>query len=162
MTVRCKLRQLSVISVLVILSSKKRKKRKEKKPLSTATSCNDWAASVPRKAKPASKATSKVISSIKATSRGSSLFLPLTEAATRSSASSVLTKSITVFHKTPNNIKLEADNDVFAFIGGGLSDEDETNGIEQDAAVASPPKGKKCVTSAISNFFQFCISSNLN
>jgi hypothetical protein len=111
---------------------------------------NNWAASIPRNAKPASKATT---TTTKATS-GGSLLPPLTEATTRS-ASSVLTKNISISHKAPVNVKLEADDDAFNSIGGGLSDEDETNGIERDAAVASPLKGKKCVTSAVSNFFHF-------
>jgi hypothetical protein len=111
---------------------------------------NNWAASIPRNAKPASKAAT---TSTKATS-GGSLLSPLTEATT-SSASSVLTKNISISHKSPVNVKLEADDDAFNSIGGGLSDEDETNGIERDAVVASSLKGKKCATSAVSNFFHF-------
>ena len=114
---------------------------------------NNWAASIPRNAKPASKVTSKITTSTKATSRGGSLLPPLTKATSRSSASSVLTKNITISHKASVNVKLEANDGAFNFIGGGLPDEDETNGIERDAAIASPPKGKKRVTSAVSNFF---------
>ena len=34
---------------------------------------------------------------------------------------------------------------------GGLSDHDETKGPEREAAIKSPPKGKKRVTSSVSN-----------
>ena len=35
---------------------------------------------------------------------------------------------------------------------GGLSDNDETRGDEWEAAINSPPKGKKQVTSEVSHF----------
>jgi hypothetical protein len=98
-----------------------------------------------------SKATSK-------TGTKTSILPPLTEATTRSSANSVLTKNITISQKAPVKVKLETNNVSMNIVDEGLSDEDETNGVERDAAVASPPKGKKCVTSAVSQIFKFSMS----
>ena len=115
-----------------------------------------WAASIPRNAQPSSKATSKT--GTKTSSRGDSILPPLTEATTRSSANSVLTKNITISQKAPVKVKLETNDVSINIVDEGLSDEDETNGVERDAAVASPPKGKKRVTSAVSQIFKFSMS----
>jgi hypothetical protein len=120
-----------------------------------------WAASIPRNAQPSSKATSKTGTSktgTKTSSRGDSILPPLTEATTRSSANSVLTKNITISQKAPVKVKLETNDVSINIVDEGLSDEDETNGVERDAAVASPPKGKKRVTSAVSQIFKFSMS----
>jgi hypothetical protein len=92
---------------------------------------NDWAASIPSNAKPTSKRT------------GSSV-PPLTNASTRSSGNSVLSKRVMITTKVEPRIQTT---------DGGLPDEDETIGVEHEAAVASPPKGKKRATSAVSNIF---------
>jgi hypothetical protein len=76
---------------------------------------------------------------------GTSSIPPLTNASTRSSASSVLSKNVKITTKVePANIGIQ-------IIDGALSDEDETMGFEREAAVKSPPKGKKRATSAVSN-----------
>ncbi|KIM72140.1 hypothetical protein PILCRDRAFT_93585, partial [Piloderma croceum F 1598] len=106
---------------------------------------NGWAASIPHNTKPVSKAFSKPGTTKTGTSRGNSILPPLTNATTRSSASSVLTKNVTISQLAPV-VKLEPGG--VSIFDGALSDEDEANGIERDAAVASPPKGKKCVTSS--------------
>jgi hypothetical protein len=98
---------------------------------------NDWAASIPSNAKPTNK---RSISTM-----GTSSVPPLTNASTRSTASSVLSKNVKITSKVePANIGIQ-------IIDGALSDEDETMGFEREAAVMSPPKGKKRATSAVSN-----------
>jgi hypothetical protein len=122
---------------------------------------------IPRNGKPSSKATSKTGTGKTGTSktgtkssRGDSILPPLTKATTRSSTNLVLTKNVTISQPAPVKVKLEANNARINIIDGVLSDEDETNGIERDAAVASPPKGKKCATSLVSNIFDviFCLT----
>ena len=112
---------------------------------------NDWAASILSNAKPTNKRTASTMT------RGStSSVLPLTNASTQSSASSVLSKSVKITTKVePANIGIQ-------IIDGALSDEDETMGFEREAAVMSPPKGKKCATSAVSNMRQHVIIERSN
>jgi hypothetical protein len=101
---------------------------------------NDWAASIPSNAKPTNKRSTSTM-----TRGGTSSVPPLTNASTRSSASSVLSKNVKITTKVePANIGIQ-------IIDGALSDEDETMGFEREAAVMSPPKGKKRATSAVSN-----------
>jgi hypothetical protein len=123
---------------------------------------NSWAAAIPRNGKPSSNATSKTGTGKTGTksSRGDSILPPLTEATTHSSTNSVLMKNVTISQPAPVKVKLEANNARISIVDGVLSDEDETNGIEQDAAAASPPKGKKCATSSVSNIFDiiFCLT----
>jgi hypothetical protein len=54
----------------------------------------------------------------------------------------VLTKNIVITKAAPPA-------EMITIIDGALSDEDETTGFEREAAVTSPPKGKKRVTSAV-------------
>jgi len=112
---------------------------------------NDWAASIPSNAKPTNKRTASTMT------RGSTSSVPpLTNASTRSSASSVLSKSVKITTKVePANIGIQ-------IIDGALSDEDETMGFEREAAVMSPPKGKKRATSAVSNMRQHVIIERSN
>ena len=101
---------------------------------------NDWAASIPSNAKPTNKR-----------STGTSSVPPLTNASTRSTASSVLSKNVKITTKVePADIGIQ-------IIDGTLSDEDETMGFEREAAVMSPPKGKKRATSAVSNMLSLSI-----
>ena len=113
---------------------------------------NSWAAAIPRNGKPASKATGTGKTSTKS-SRGDSILPQLTETTTCSSTNSVLTKNVMISQPAPVKVKLEANDARINIIDGALSDEDETNGVERDAAVTSPPKGKKRVTSSVSNIF---------
>jgi hypothetical protein len=53
-----------------------------------------------------------------------------------------------ISHAKP--VKAEANDSPIVIIDGGLSDEDETIGIEREAAVASPPKGKVRAISSVS------------
>ena len=111
---------------------------------------NGWAASIPRNSEPVSKAFSKPGTNKTGTSRGD-ILPPLTNATTRSSASSVLTKNVTISQRTVPGVNLEPGG--VSIFDGALSDKDEANGIERDAAIASPPKGKKRVTSSVSHIF---------
>jgi hypothetical protein len=111
---------------------------------------NGWAASIPRNAKPAS---SKIGASKTGASHSNPILPPLTDASTRSSANLVLTKNVTISQQAPFKVKLEDGGVSVNIIDGGLSNQDETNGIERDAAFASPPKGKTRVTSSVSHFF---------
>lgn len=111
---------------------------------------NDWAESVARNSK-----SKSLKSSNKTSSRSASILPLLTNASSRSSVNSVLTKGITISQAAPVPIKVETNDDSILIIDGGISDEDETHGFERDAAVSSPPKGKKRVTSAVSNIHLF-------
>jgi hypothetical protein len=123
-----------------------------------STGINDWAASIPENSKPGSKANTSQPSIFKnrsASRRNGSVLPPLTNGSTRSSSNSVLTNNVLISHAEPIiRIKEEPKKNYhLGVIDGGLSDEDETQGLEREAAVASPPKGKKRVTSSVSVCF---------
>jgi hypothetical protein len=113
-----------------------------------STGINDWAASIPENSKPGSKANTSQPSIFKnrsASHRNGSVLPPLTNGSTQSSSNSVLTNNILISHTEPViRIKEEPKKNYhLGVIDGGLSDEDETQGLEREAAVTSPPKGKK-------------------
>src|SRR6266699_1279594 len=96
---------------------------------------NDWAASELSNAKPAStkRHTSTHLSA------DSDAGVPLTSASTRSSNNLVLSKQVMItMNIQPAGIQI---------IDGGLSDKDESMGVECEAAVISPVKGKRRATS---------------
>ncbi|KAG1860199.1 hypothetical protein DFJ58DRAFT_840080 [Suillus subalutaceus] len=108
---------------------------------------NDWAASIPKNAKPSTKATTSQPSIFK-NSTSSHRLPPLANASTRSSTNSVLTENVLISHTVPITQEPKEQDTLQLLDGlGRLSDEDETQGLEQEAAVASPPKGKKRVSS---------------
>jgi len=118
---------------------------------------NDWAASIPDNARPTSRATASQPSILKnskcSRTSGSSAPPPLTNGSTRSSAKSVLTDNVLILHEAAVPVKPEVKKqDALQVIdrGLGLSDDDDTQALEREAAVCSPPKGKKCVTSSVS------------
>ena len=79
----------------------------------------------------------------------------LTGGASRPSASSILTDKIKVISHQPSDqvkVKLEAQADVISLSDGGLSDNDELGGTEREAAINSPPKGKKRITSEVKSW----------
>jgi hypothetical protein len=104
-----------------------------------SASINDWAASIPSNAKPTNKHSTRTM-----TRSGTSSVPPLTNASTCLSAS-ILSKNVKI------TTKVEPANIGIPIIDGTPSDEDETMGFEREAAVMSPPKGKKRATSAVSN-----------
>ena len=117
-----------------------------------------WAASIPSGAKPASQAPSRVTTST--STRPKSIVPALTSGSSRLSARSVLTDEITIVHHPSRgggaqsaaeqpNITVDSD--------GGLSDANEIKGEEREAAVRSPPKGKKRVNNEVSFFCWYII-----
>jgi len=93
-----------------------------------------WAAGVPTRL-PLSKNSNKPASIRSIPS--------LTIGSTRSTSTLVLTNRVAITSAEPQVIDISDDE-------FGFPDEDETKGPERDAAVASPPKGKKRVTSSVS------------
>ncbi|KAH9014123.1 hypothetical protein EDB84DRAFT_1443962 [Lactarius hengduanensis] len=116
----------------------------ERKVQSSAVNCEDR---VPRDAKPTSRGPSRVPAITSSRSKSSVVF-PLTSNSTRLSVPSVLTGNINIVsHGSLGSTKVKAKPlDVTLLSEGGLSDADETNGREREAAVKSPPKGKRRVT----------------
>jgi hypothetical protein len=120
------------------------KKRKHSSVIS------EWASAIPGNAKPASQAPSQVTATT--SSRPKSIVPSLTNGSSRSSAPSVLTNNVRIVsHGAPNSAKVKAEPtpDITIFSDGGLSDADEIKGEEREAAIKSPPKGKKRVTSEV-------------
>jgi hypothetical protein len=97
----------------------------------------DWAAKVPRNAKPGS-------SHSKATPS-------LTCGSTRGSHAPLSTQSAL------NSVKISNRDDGIKVTEGGLSDSDKTKGVERDAAIKSPLKGKQRIRSSISYHILFVI-----
>jgi hypothetical protein len=110
-----------------------------------ASAIKEWALAVPTTAKPTSKAPSSVAkSNIPSLKSGTS----------RSSAPSVLTDNVKIISRQPSDsvkVKAELAPTLSLSIDGGLSDNDEMRGEEREAAINSPPKGKKRVTSEVSS-----------
>lgn len=111
----------------------------EKKPF--LAGINDWAASDLSNAKPTTiKRSPSTHLSANSNAGGT-----LTSASTRSSNNSVLSRQVTI------TTKVQPTNNGIQIIDGGLSDEDESMGVEREAAVASSVKGKVRATSAVRN-----------
>ena len=117
-----------------------------------------------RKHTDAIKEWSSVISNGKPTSRAtysvtsSSTTPSLTGGASRSSAPSVLTDNVKVIsHRTSETAKVKPDlvSPIILHDNGGLSDNDEMKGEEREVAIASPPKGKKRLTSEVRKIHLF-------
>jgi len=106
---------------------------------------NNWAATIPKNSKPASKIASAAgRQSIASIYSGP----PLTEATTRSSGTSALSKNIKVSRDIP--VKIESHDTFIQVAEGGLEDDDETADLEREAAIKSPLKGKKRVSISVS------------
>jgi hypothetical protein len=106
-----------------------------------ASAIKDWALAVPATAKPTLKAPSSLAKSD---------VPPLTSGTSRSSAPSVLTDNVKIISHHSVKVKAELSPTLSLHIDGGLSDNDERRGEEREAAINSPPKGKKRVTSEVS------------
>jgi hypothetical protein len=106
-----------------------------------ASSIKKWALDVPATVKPTSKAPSNAD-------------IPqLTNGTSCSSAPSVLTDHVKIIsHRAldPVKVKAEPSPTFSSYNEGGLSDNEEMRGEEREAAINSPPKGKKRVTSEVS------------
>jgi hypothetical protein len=119
---------------------------------------NDWASAIPSNAKPTSRATSQVSRAPSQMARNSRSILPppsLTSGTSGSTAPSVLTNNVRIIsHMAPASAKVKPEPiDIGVDSDAGLSDNDEINGNEREAAVNSPPKGKKRITSDVYFFF---------
>jgi hypothetical protein len=99
-----------------------------------------WASAVPN-GKPTSRASKSIFSHVPS----------LTTGASRSSAPSVLTNKVKIFsHQVSDSVKVKDEPaPMISLFDGGLSDNDEMRGEEREAAINSPPKGKKRVTSEV-------------
>ena len=119
---------------------------------------DEWAATIPNNAKPASRAPSQTTTRSHK-SRSNSALPSLTSGTSRLTAPSVLTNNIKIVTHpalAPVKVKAEPAPDIIEiYSDGGLSDNDEMRGIEREAAVTSPPKGKKRITSEVSRYLAF-------
>ena len=118
-----------------------------------STGINNWAATIPHNAKLGNKVASTSTSKMSKPSNHSrtSDVPALTNATSRSTTTSVLSKGITVSQNVDVKVKARAephDNSI-EVIEFGLDDDDETMGIEREAALMSPPKGKVRISSAV-------------
>jgi hypothetical protein len=76
------------------------------------------------------------------------------------SAPSVLTDNVRIVSRGVQDsakVKVEPAADITIFSDGGLLDADEIKGEEQEAAVKSPPKGKKQVSNDVHFFCCYII-----
>jgi hypothetical protein len=110
-----------------------------------ASAIKDWALAVPTTAKPTLKAPSRA-------SLAKSGVPPLTTGTSRSSALSVLTDNVKIINRRAlDSVKVKVElPSLLLHIDGGLSDNNKRRGEEWEAAINSPPKGKKQVTSEVS------------
>jgi len=90
----------------------------------------------------------------KTTSSYSKGIIPSLTSSTSHSSPSVLTNNIRIVsHGALDLVKVKAELEpdaITIYSNGGLSDTDEIKGEEREAAIKSPPKGKKWVTSEVS------------
>jgi hypothetical protein len=116
----------------------------KKKYSNFSAGINAWAAAILKN----SKSVSKVASGSKpnASKHSSSLLPPLTNPTTQSSVISALSKNVKISQDV--FVKVEARDASIQIAEGGLDDDDET--LEREAAIKSPPKGKKHVSSSVS------------
>jgi hypothetical protein len=120
-----------------------------------STGINQWATSIPVNAKSGNKLASTSASKSSKLSSHSARQVPaLTNATSRSSNASVLSKSIKISQNVDVKVKAQAPHDTsIAVMELGLEDDDEMMGIEREAALKSPAKGKARVSSAVTNHF---------
>ena len=115
------------------------------------TGINNWAAELPDNASLTVASTSASRNKSKLSNRSGDL-PALTHATSRSSSASVLSKGIQISQSI--KVKTEPRNSTsIEIIEFGLEDNDETMGVEREAALMSPPKGKTRVSSAVSKKF---------
>lgn len=127
----------------------------EPPPKKMKYSVESWAKTIPSSAKPSSRATSQANSvktgKLGSIRNGSALASASRSQATISSSASVLTTDIAVtYAQVPQAVKIKQDKDAIQTYDGGLSDCEEIAGVERDAALVSPIKGKKRLDSGVS------------
>jgi hypothetical protein len=131
-----------------------------------STGINHWAETIPENADPENAQPGNKVASASGSTRKMSKLskhsgsnVPaLTNATSRSSNPSVLSKSIKISQNDDVKVKTQAqthDTSIEIIELGGLESDDETNGVEREAALKSPPKGKGRISSAVTNLFYF-------
>ena len=120
-------------------------------------SIDDWVSEIPLTQAPTAptrpNSTATVVQDPKSTS-ASGRTKSAIPTDSRSSAPSVLTNNIKVIsHQSSNQVKVKAETqaDVLSLSDGGLSDNNELGGKEREAAINSPLKGKRRITSEVTN-----------
>lgn len=125
-----------------------------------STGINHWAATIPDNAKlDNNKVASISASRSKLSSHSGSHVPPLTNATSRSSNASVLSKSIKISQNLDVKVTGAQADKFIKVVELGLEDDDETMGIEREAALQSPPKGRVRVSSTVSKHFFTCPTS---
>ena len=109
---------------------------------------NEWAATIANNARPASQAPSQTTGVCKYNcSHPGSVIPSLTSGTSHLTTPSVLTSNVKVISHPPVvlvKVKAKpAPDAIKIYSNGGLSNNDEVNGIEREVEVTSPPKGKK-------------------
>ena len=109
---------------------------------------DEWAATIPNNARPASQAPSQTTGVCKYNCSCPGSVIPsLTSGTSHLTALSVLTSNVKVISWPPvMSVKVKAKSapDAIKFYSnGGLSNNDEVNGIEREVVVTSLPMGKK-------------------
>jgi hypothetical protein len=118
-------------------------------------SIESWVKKIPSNIKPTSHASSLANSAKTGKSKRSGKSVgsapALTSASSRADSCSVLTNEITItstHHDVP--VKVKRDSNSIRLYDGGLSDHEEINGVEREAAHASPIKGRRRLNSQVS------------
>ena len=108
-----------------------------------------WATSIPDNRLPVAASGSKLLNPPQ------TQVSALTNATTHSSKTSVLSKSVKISQNANANVKTQSEphDTLIEIVKLRLQDDDEMIGAEQEAALKSPPKGKVCVSSAVTNHF---------
>ena len=111
----------------------------------------EWRLAVPK-----SKPISQVANSLTRHARPRSTTPSVMSGAGRSSAPSVLTGNVTIITECQPSGLAKVNPKLASTTGfnenGGLSDNDEIKGAEREAALASPLKGKRRITSKVHKF----------
>ena len=109
-----------------------------------------WVKSIPPSAKPVTGPAT--VKTGKSSTNHHSSTAPALMSASSHVASSVRTSTITIT-STQDPIKIKQDPGSIYTYDGGLSDREETAGVEHDVAHASPIKGKRWLNSEVCTFF---------
>jgi hypothetical protein len=117
---------------------------------------NEWALAIASDSKTSTLQGPKSQATVTLGSNRTKSAIPsLTGSASHSSAPSVLTDNIKVISRqSSGQVKVKVEPEVLSLSdGGGLSDSNEMGGQEREAAINSPPKGKKRITSEVTSWF---------
>jgi hypothetical protein len=132
-------------------------------PRKRGSAINEWASAISTgtQSQDNLKSTLQGPKSTNSRTNSTGIIPSLTGGGSRSSAPSILTDNIKVIsHQSSGQVKVkveaQADGVISLSDEGGLSDNDELGGKEREAAINSPLKGKKRITSEVtSHHFHF-------